>query len=58
MKDQSLRDVDQTLISTGKFLQEFATEDKLHCLRTYCSCMNIVSWLKSNTKGTLAKSVV
>ena len=51
MKHQSLDDIDSTLISTGKFLQEFASEEKLGCLETYCHCSNIVAWLKMNTKG-------
>ena len=51
MKHQSLDDIDSTLISTGKFLQEFASEEKLSCLETYCRCGSIVAWLKMNTKG-------
>ena len=51
MKDQSLDSVDQTLIRAGQFLQEFATNENLYCLETYCKCLDIVTWLKKNTKG-------
>ena len=51
MKGQSLDEIDNTLISTGKFLQEFASEEKLSCLRTYSKCLDVVNWLKKNTKG-------
>ena len=51
MKGQSLAEIDNTLISTGKFLQEFASEEKLSCLRTYSKCLDVVNWLKQNTKG-------
>ena len=53
MKGQSLDQIDSTLINTGKFLLEFASEEKLRCLEAYCRCHNIVSWLRSNTKGKL-----
>lgn len=53
MKGQSLDQIDSTLINTGKFLLEFASEDKLSCLETYYRCHNIVSWIRSNTKGKL-----
>ena len=52
MKDWSLHHVNQTLFSTGKLLQDFASEDKVRCLTTYCDCMNIISWLTENTKGS------
>ena len=51
MKHQSLSDIDSSLISTGRFLQEFASEEKLSCLETYCRCSDIVAWLKMNTNG-------
>ena len=51
MKHQSLDDIDSTLLSTGKVLQEFASEEKLSCLETYCRCGSIVAWLKLNTEG-------
>ena len=43
--------MDETLIRTGEFLKEFASEDKVKCLNTYCECLEIVTWLQTKTKG-------
>ena len=51
MKHLTLNQIDNNLIRTGRFLQEFALEEKLSCLKTYCNCLNVVNWLKKNTKG-------
>ena len=52
MKDQTLRDVNDSLIEAGKFMKEVAEEpSKVQCLETFAQCQDIVKWLKEITKG-------
>jgi hypothetical protein len=52
MKDQTLRDVDDSLIEAGRFLEDVAKEpNKMQCLETFARCQDIVKWLKGVTKG-------
>jgi hypothetical protein len=52
MKDQTLKDVDDSLIEAGRFLKDVAKEPrKVQCLETFARCQDIVKWLKEVTKG-------
>ena len=52
MKNQTLQDVDESLIEAGKFLQDVAKDQrKVVCLEVFARCQNIVKWLKGTTKG-------
>ena len=52
MKDQTLKDVDDTLIEAGKFMEDVAREpSKVQCLERFAKCKEIVEWLKRVTKG-------
>ena len=52
MEHQTLQDVDDSLIDTGKFLQDIARDTrKVNCLEKFAKCQNIVKWLKEVTKG-------
>ena len=52
MKDQTLQDVDDSLIEAGKFLEDVAREPrKVRCLMTFAQCQDIVKWLKEVTNG-------
>ena len=52
MKDQTLKDVDDTLIEAGKFMEDVAREpSKVQCLERFAKCKEIVEWLKGVTKG-------
>ena len=52
MKDQTLQDVDDSLIEAGRFLEDVAREPrKVHCLERFAQCQDIVKWLKEVTKG-------
>jgi hypothetical protein len=52
MKDQTLKDVDDSLIEAGKFMEDVAEEpDKVRCLERFAKCKEIVKWLKEVTKG-------
>ena len=50
MKDQTLANITEELVGTGKFLSEF-TGDKLECVRKFSECQKIVEWIKKTTKG-------
>ena len=53
MKDKSLDVIDQSLIDAGEFLA-MVEEDKrkLDCLRTFADSLDVVEWIRSETKGT------
>lgn len=52
MKDQTLQDVDESLIEAGRFLEDVAREPrKVRCLERFAQCQDIVNWLKEVTKG-------
>ena len=52
MENQTLKDVDESLIETGKFLEDVAKEPKkVDCLERFARCQDIVKWLKEVTKG-------
>ncbi len=52
MKDQTLGDVHDELIETGRFLKDIASDThRLDCLKAFARCQNVVEWLKKVTKG-------
>ena len=56
MRDQPLRAIDESLVETGRFLDDFVGNDqKLRCLETFCSCPSIVEWLRKETEGKLSR---
>ena len=54
MIDQPLKAIDSGLIDAGQFLEEsISSQQKLHCLETFIECLNIVEWLRMETKGKI-----
>ena len=54
MHDQPLKAIDGSLVETKMFLDEFVGDyRKLHCLKVFCKCTDIVKWLKEETKGKI-----
>ena len=52
MNDQTLKDVDESLTETGKFLKDVARDHrKVDCLEMFAQCQDIVKWLQETTKG-------
>ena len=54
MKDQTLKDVDDSLVQVGEFLQELIThQQRIECLQQFIGCKKIVEWLREETNGQL-----
>lgn len=52
MENQTLKDVDESLTETGRFLEDVAKEPrKVACLERFARCQDIVMWLKQVTRG-------
>lgn len=53
MRDKPLEIIDQSLIDAGDFLS-IVEEDqrKLNCLRVFADSLEVVEWIRSETKGT------
>lgn len=52
MRDQTLQDVDETLIEAGKFLKDITCDyKKLECLRKFTQCPEVVAWINEVTEG-------
>ena len=52
--NQTLTDVDESLIQAGVFLEDIAkNRRKVDCLGTFVTCKEIVKWLQKETKGKL-----
>lgn len=51
MKDQPLSAVNTDLIDAGEFLTELLDDGRLECLEDFASCMDIVNWMRKETKG-------
>ena len=59
MKKQTLQDVDDNLVNTGKFLQDFAKDSrKVACLEKFAECRGIVKWLRTETKGSQTQFII
>ena len=54
MKDDSLKMITSTLVKTGYFLKEIATDKlKKQCLEVFQRCLSLIKWLKQVTKGKI-----
>lgn len=54
MKDETLKDVDDSLVQVGEFLHELITHKKhIECLQQFIGCKKIVEWLQEETNGQL-----
>ena len=54
MKEDSLKMITSTLINTGNFLKEIATDkSKKQCLEAFQRCLSLIKWLKQVTKGMI-----
>lgn len=52
--NQTLGDVDESLMQAGVFLEDIAKNpQKVDCLDTFARCKDIVKWLQKETKGGL-----
>lgn len=50
--NQTLNDVDDTLVLAGEFLEDIANDHrKVDCLQRFVRCEDIVKWLQGATKG-------
>ena len=59
MKDAPLESIDQRLINARSFLEKFTSDrKKLVCLNNFADCMNIVEWMRKETKGQLWSTVI
>lgn len=51
MENQTLLDVDDSLVDASKFLKDIAKDSrKMQCLEKFAQCQKIVKWLKDVTK--------
>lgn len=54
MHSKALSSIDDELTEAGEFLEQFVNDPiKVQCLNTFASCINIVKWIRKDTKGTL-----
>ena len=54
VKEQTLLDIDQSLVTAGRFLQEYASDKKKsECLKAFAECPKIVQWIQEETNGII-----
>ena len=54
MKDQTLKAIDQSVVTAAQFLGDFASDEKKReCLKAYAESMKIVQWIRKETRGKL-----
>ena len=52
MRDKPLKVIDQSLINAGDFLCKFEEDQRrLDCLRIFSDSLDVVEWIRSETKG-------
>ena len=52
MKDKPLDVIDQSLINAGEFLSVVEGDRRrLDCLRTFADSLEVVEWIRTETKG-------
>ena len=49
----SLKDMNEEIGETKSFLEQFCTQERLECLQTFSKCLNLVRWIREETKGML-----
>ena len=55
MHGKSLKEVSDALIEAGDFLKEIQRDrKKFDCLRVFASSLDVVEWLRKETRSTLA----
>jgi hypothetical protein len=61
MDTQTLSDIDEKLIEIGSFLEHFTkdrSKKKLECLKGFAACLDIVEWIRNETKGMFVRIAV
>ncbi len=54
MNSKSLDSINEQLISAGEFLSMIKVDcSKIHCLEVFSKSINIVEWIRNETKGTV-----
>lgn len=54
MDKATLDDIDQRLVETKSFLEQFTMDKrKLETLKSFASCLNIVEWIRKESKGMM-----
>lgn len=52
MEDKRLDDIDEKLVEAKTFLEKIKKDkQKLKCLRTFADCLNVVQWIRKETRG-------
>ena len=51
MREESLDAIDKRLIKTKSFLEQVKDEKNLNCLEKFAECLNVVDWMRKETKG-------
>ena len=55
MKNESLNKITDTLVSTGKFLRDIASDNqKRKCIEMFQKCVQFREWLRKVTKGEIS----
>ena len=49
----SLKDINEEICETKSFLEQFCMRERLGCLQTFSKCLNLVKWIREETKGML-----
>ena len=56
MHDKSLLFIDDDLVQTGNFLKDISSnKNKLKFIEDFSQCLQLVEWIKQETKGTINK---
>ena len=59
MKDWSLGDVNQSLVNTGRFLDDIVTDEKKRrSLQTFVDCQEVVHWIRETTTGKFDNYII
>ena len=58
MRDQTLKAIDQDVVTAARFLQEYVSDKKKRdCLKAFAECQKIVEWIRKQTKGLLSQQL-
>ena len=50
MRESALKTIDAKVIKAKTFLEQ-CTGEKLHCLRAFSKCLDLIDWIRKETKG-------
>lgn len=57
MEKQTLNDIDDKLVEMSSFLEHFTQDKKkLECLKSFSACLDIVEWIRKESKGIISTS--